>query len=259
LNCSALPAELIEDELFGHEKGAFTGAIQSRKGRFEMADGGTIFLDEIGELPLALQPKLLRVLQNGEFQRVGGQQTVKVDVRIIAATNRDLEAEVNQARFREDLFYRLNVFPITIPSLRSRKEDIPLLIKFYIDRMVRKHNKEIQNISKADMQRLCGYAWPGNVRELANVIERSVISSEGDTLKLDWFYHGIGNGNGHNNGNGAGAVKGSSMEEVEKAHIVHVLDECHWKINGDNGAAEKLNMHPNTLRSRMKKFNIARE
>lgn len=257
INCGALPADLIEDELFGHEKGAFTGAIQSRKGRFEMADGGTIFLDEIGELPLALQPKLLRVLHNGEFQRVGGQQTIKVDVRIIAATNRDLEIEVSKARFREDLFYRLNVFPITIPSLRSRKEDIPHLIKFYVDKQARKHNKDLQNISKADIQRLCEYGWPGNVRELANVIERSVISSEGSTLKLDWFYHGIGNGNGNGNG-GNHSLKVSSLEEVEKEHISRILDECNWKINGENGAAEKLNMHPNTLRSRMKKLNIFR-
>ena len=184
-----LPAELIEDELFGHEKGAFTGALQQRKGRFELAEHGTIFLDEIGELPLALQPKLLRVLQNGEFERIGGQQTIKVDVRIISATNRDLEKEINDGQFREDLYYRLNVFPITIPPLRNRKEDIPLLVNYFIERKAKKHGKIIENISKADITRLSAYPWPGNIRELKNVIERSVISATTTTLKLDWWTH----------------------------------------------------------------------
>jgi formate hydrogenlyase transcriptional activator len=253
VNCGALPAELIEDELFGHEKGAFTGAIQPRKGRFELADHGTIFLDEIGELPLALQPKLLRVLQNGEFERIGGQQTIRVDVRVISATNKDLEKETQNGRFREDLYYRLNVFPITIPPLRSRKEDIPLLVTYFKEKKAIKHNKVIENISKADLNRLCSYSWPGNIRELKNVIERAVISSTTTTLKLDWWGHPAAADNGLNP-----VQSVVSLEKIEKNHILRILNECNWKINGDNGAAEKLSMHPNTLRSRMKKLNLTR-
>jgi len=250
VNCGALPKELIEDELFGHEKGAFTSAIQSRKGRFELADGGTIFLDEIGELPLAMQPKLLRVLQNGEFERVGGQKTIKVDVRIIAATNRELQHEVQQGNFRDDLFYRLNVFPITIPPLRKRKEDLPLLINHFINLEAKKYNRQLEQISKADMQRLIEYSWPGNVRELKNVIERSVIASEGNTLKLSWI---LSEANESEN-----TVAESTLEQIEKQHIVKIMEACHWRINGENGAAEKLDMHPNTLRSKMKKLGISR-
>ena len=253
VNCGALPAELIEDELFGHEKGAFTGAVQPRKGRFELANHGTIFLDEIGELPLSLQPKLLRVLQNGEFERIGGQQTIKVDVRIISATNKDLEKETNNGRFREDLYYRLNVFPITIPPLRKRKEDIPLLVTYFLERIAKEHGKIIENISKADLNRLCSYAWPGNIRELKNVIERSVISSTTGTLKLDWWTHHAVSDN-----NQSPIQSGVSLEKIEKEHILRILNECNWKINGNNGAAEKLSMHPNTLRSRMKKLNLTR-
>jgi formate hydrogenlyase transcriptional activator len=251
VNCGALPAELIEDELFGHEKGAFTGAIQSRKGRFEIANGGTIFLDELGELPLSLQPKLLRVLQNGEFERVGGQQTVKVDVRVIAATNRDLGKEVKEGRFRDDLFYRLNVFPITIPALRSRKEDIPMLIDYFIERKSKKHGKQFNDILKQDISRLRDYHWPGNIREMKNVIERAVISSENDTLKIDFFHGGMDDLR-------LTTAAGSSLEGIEKEHILKVLEESSWRINGEGGAAELLAMHPNTLRSRMKKLNIVR-
>lgn len=250
VNCGALPKELIEDELFGHEKGAFTSAIQSRKGRFELADGGTIFLDEIGELPLEMQPKLLRVLQNGEFERVGGQKTIRVDVRIIAATNRELQQEAQQGRFRDDLFYRLNVFPITIPPVRKRKEDLPLLINHFISSESKKYKRQLEQISKADMQRLMEYTWPGNVRELKNVIERSVIASEGNTLKLSWF---LDESTHSENG-----VSESTLEQIERQHIIKVMESCHWKINGDNGAAEKLDMHPNTLRSKMKKLGISR-
>ncbi|HET7002636.1 MAG TPA: sigma 54-interacting transcriptional regulator, partial [Puia sp.] len=252
VNCGALPSELIEDELFGHEKGAFTGAGQSRKGRFEIAHGGTIFLDEIGELPLHLQPKLLRVLQNGEFERIGGQQTIKIDVRVIAATNRDLKLEVDEGRFRDDLYYRLNVYPITIPPLKARKEDIPMLIQYYIDRKARKHGKTFRSISKADLNSLSDYNWPGNIRELKNVIERSVISSENNgVLKLDWFYAGL-----KDKKNG---TLPKSLEQLEKEHIIKVLEDCHWRVSGERGAAEKLTMNPNTLRSKMRKLKISRD
>ena len=246
LNCGALPAELIEDELFGHEKGAFTGAAQARKGRFEIADGGTIFLDEIGELPLSLQPKLLRVLQNGEFERVGGHQTIKVDVRIIAATNRELGTEVKEGRFRDDLYYRLNVFPITIPSLRSRKEDIPMLVEFFIEKESRRHSKSFKNINRSDLNHLSEYEWPGNIREMRNVIERAVINSDTATLRLDLFYNTIKDKVRHNSP--------ASLEELEKEHILKVLQESRWRISGEGSASEKLVMNPSTLRSRMKKL-----
>jgi len=250
VNCGALPAELIEDELFGHEKGAFTGALQARKGRFEIADGGTIFLDEIGELPISLQPKLLRVLQNGEFERVGGQQTIKVDVRVIAATNRELGAEVKAGKFRDDLYYRLNVFPITIPALRNREEDIPMLVQYFVDRKSKKHSKTFKNINKAELSRLSEYEWPGNIREMENVIERAVINSDGATLRFDLFYTAVKDKIQQNGS--------ASLEELEKDHIVKVLQESHWRISGEGSASEKLVMNPSTLRSRMKKLNISR-
>lgn len=252
VNCGALPKELIEDELFGHEKGAFTSAIQSRKGRFELADGGTIFLDEIGELPLDMQPKLLRVLQNGEFERVGGQKTIKVDVRIIAATNRDLAHEVSIGRYRDDLFYRLNVYPITIPSLRKRKEDLPALINFFIAKKTKKYNKHLGQISKADLQRLMDHSWPGNVRELENLIERSVIASDGNTLRLEW------SSTNTNQESDLSNEAAGTLEQIERNHILKIMEECGWRINGKNGAAERLDMNPNTLRSKMKKLGITR-
>jgi formate hydrogenlyase transcriptional activator len=250
LNCGALPTELIEDELFGHEKGAFTGALQARKGRFEIADGGTIFLDEIGELPISLQPKLLRVLQNGEFERVGGHQTIKVDVRIIAATNRELETEVKEGRFRDDLYYRLNVFPITIPALRNRKEDVPMLVEFFVEKESRKHSKSFKNINKSDMLHLSEYDWPGNIREMRNVIERAVIISETATLRFDLFYNSTKDK--------VRRSPSASLEELEKDHIIKVLQESHWRISGEGSASEKLIINPSTLRSRMKKLNITR-
>ena len=181
------------------------------------------------------------------------KQTIRVDVRIISATNKDLEKEINNGKFREDLYYRLNVFPITIPPLRNRKEDIPLLVTYFLERKAKKHGKIIENISKADLNRLCSYSWPGNIRELKNVIERSVISSTTDTLKLDWWTHHTVSDIGH-----TPIQSAVSLEKVEKEHILRILNECNWKINGNNGAAEKLSMHPNTLRSRMKKLNLTR-
>ncbi len=250
INCAALPAELIESELFGHEKGSFTGAVQTRKGRFELADGGTIFLDEIGEMPLALQPKLLRVLQSGEFERVGGQKTIRVDVRVISATNRDLQREIREGMFREDLYYRLNVFPITIPALRNRKEDIPMLVNHFIRKFALEFKSPVDSISRADLQRLVEHPWPGNIRELINLVERSVISSPGNTLKISWEQKN-------------GAVHGLppaplAIKDLERIHIIKVLGDCGWRINGEGGAAEKLGLNPNTLRSRMKKLNISR-
>jgi len=250
VNCAALPADLIESELFGHEKGSFTGAVNSRTGRFELANDGTIFLDEIGELPLSLQSKLLRVLQNGEFERIGGQKTIKVDVRVIAATNRDLLDEAKSKKFREDLFYRLNVFPITIPPLRTRKEDIPLLVATFVRKLCEQHHKTIENISKADMTRLTEYEWPGNIREMINLLERSIISSNERTLRLDWLQTSpvsILENDGYD-----------SIHEIERIHVMKILRECNWKINGQEGAAFRLGLHPSTLRSRLKKMNITR-
>ncbi|MGC3944316.1 MAG: sigma 54-interacting transcriptional regulator [Chryseolinea sp.] len=251
VNCGALPKELVEDELFGHEKGAFTSAIQVRKGRFELADGGTLFLDEIGELPLDMQPKLLRVLQSGEFERIGGQKTIKVNVRILAATNRTLANEVQSGQFRSDLYYRLSVFPITIPSLQQRKEDLPLLIQHFIALNSKAYNKTFQQIPQGALRRLLDYNWPGNIRELKNVIERSVILSEGAVLRLDWWDSEAENNEGTRTAD-------NSLERIERDHILAVMEKCNWKINGENGAAEVLNMNPNTLRSKMKRLGISR-
>ncbi|WP_336517579.1 sigma-54 interaction domain-containing protein [Pollutibacter soli] len=250
VNCAALPSDLIESELFGHEKGAFTGASSSRKGKFELADGSTIFLDEIGELPLSLQAKLLRVLQFGEFERIGGSQVVKVDVRVIAATNRNLQQEVKSGKFRDDLYYRLSVFPISIPPLRNRPGDIPLLIAHFVRKYATEMNKDVFEVSKADLLRLSGYSWPGNIRELRNLIERSVILSTGKTLQLAWL----------NDGSEPATIDSEmiSMENVERRHILKVLSECNGRINGKDGAAERLGLNPSTLRSRLKKLQIDR-
>jgi PAS domain S-box-containing protein len=247
LNCAALPTNLIESELFGHEKGAFTGANSRRFGRFEIADGATLFLDEIGELPLELQPKLLRVIQDGEFERLGSSHTIKTDVRIIAATNRNLEEEVRHGRFREDLWYRLNVFPITLPPLRDRKEDIPLLVDLYVQKIAKRLGKTIQIIPNTVMQSLLEYHWPGNVRELENVLERAVINSSGSKLRMEDEFKRT---------NKELNFGQKTLRAVEHNHIVQVLEHCSWKISGPKGAAEILGLDRSTLRARIKKLGI---
>jgi chemotaxis protein methyltransferase CheR len=247
VNCAALPTNLIESELFGHEKGAFTGSHSRRLGRFEVANGATLFLDEIGELPLELQAKLLRVLQDGEFERLGSSHTVKVDVRIIAATNRNLEAEVRKGRFREDLLYRLNIFPITMPPLRDRKEDIPLLVDFYVKKISKRMGKTIVLISAGVMSSLQNYLWPGNVRELENVVERALINSSGPKLRLGDELKQPFKDLSTNN---------KTLNAVERGYIVQTLEQTHWKIGGKNSAAEILGLDRSTLRARMRKLGI---
>jgi PAS domain S-box-containing protein len=247
VNCAALPSNLIESELFGHERGAFSGAVVKRLGRFEVADGATLFLDEIGELPLELQTKLLRVIQDGEFERLGSSQTLKVDVRIIAATNRNLEEDVRSGRFRQDLWFRLNVFPITVPPLRSRMEDLPLLVKFFVSKASRKLGKSIDYIPKSVMNTLGNYHWPGNVRELENVIDRAVINASGSKLRL------MDNLNKPQKDLTAAP---KTLEKVERDYIVRILEETRWKVAGKNGTAEILGLNPSTLRARMRKLGI---
>ncbi|HJV22325.1 MAG TPA: sigma 54-interacting transcriptional regulator, partial [Holophagaceae bacterium] len=250
VNCAALPPALAESELFGHERGAFTGAQAMRKGRFEVADKGSLFLDEVGELPLEVQAKLLRVLQDGEFQRVGGEKTLKVDVRVIAATNRDLQKEVAAGRFREDLWYRLNVFPITVPPLRDRKEDIPILAQSFVDRACQAQGRSELGIPKSVLQALQAYPWPGNVRELQNVLERAVVTSEGTSLRLaDPLHAGKPTP-------GPGTPK--TLQDLERTHILEVLESTGWKLEGPQGAANLLGMKPSTLRNRMAKLEIER-
>lgn len=248
INCASIPATLIESELFGHEKGAFTGALAKKIGRFELAHKGTLFLDEIGELPSELQPKLLRVLQEGEFERIGSNTTIKVDVRIVAATNRNLLDEVHEGRFRSDLFYRLNVFPIHLPALRERKNDIPELVQYFVSRSAEKFNKEIRSIPAVEMKKLHSYNWPGNIRELENIVERAVILSAGSSLEIgDWLF----------SREKAKTEEGlKPLEVVEKEYIEKVLQHTNWRIRGDNGAAIILGMKPTTLESRMLKLGI---
>jgi transcriptional regulator with GAF, ATPase, and Fis domain len=252
VNCAALPAGLVESELFGHEKGAFTGASAARAGRFEVADGGTIFLDEVGDLPLEAQAKLLRALQEGEFERLGSTRTRRVDVRLIAATHRDLREEVKAGRFRADLFYRLSVFPIPIPPLRERKEDIEPLVWFFIHGKQRDQGRRIEKIARTTLQALQSYDWPGNVRELENVIERAMILSPGETLQLDEAFRSPARPGG------LPGVAARDLNSVQRAHIESVLADCGWRINGAGNAAERLAIHPNTLRFRMKKLGIRR-
>jgi len=251
VNCGSIPAGLVESELFGHERGAFTGATQQRIGRFELASGGTIFLDEVTELPLDTQVKLLRVLQEGEFERVGSSRTIKVDVRVIAATNRNLQEVVRNGSFRADLFYRLNVFPLEVPALRERREDIPLLVNFFLSRLGKSLGKEVRGVSQKAMESLTRYSWPGNIRELQNVIERAVVLAKGPVVPIDESML-----------RAAEALEDASsldtLENVERRHILQALEETRWVIHGKKGAAEILGINPSTLRSRMEKLGIKR-
>lgn len=250
VNCAAFSENLLESELFGHEKGSFTGANERRKGRFELADKGTLFLDEIGELSLAAQSKLLRVLQEQEFERVGGNQTIKVNIRIIAATNRDLRAMVEKGTFRMDLFYRLNVFPIAVPALRERLEDIPLLCINILGHLNKKLGKQIKSINQLSLAALMKYDWPGNIRELQNILEREVILSHSNTLKVQQKLVPNQVTQSHSL---------ASLAEAEKDHILQVLKHCHWVIGGEQGAAKILALPASTLRSRMQKLGIKRQ
>ena len=252
VNCAAIPPDLVESELFGHERGAFTDAREMRKGRFELADTGTLFLDEVSELPQETQAKILRILQDGEFERVGGTRTLKSDVRIIAATNRDLNAEVAAGRFRVDLFYRINVYPITVPPLRKRRDDIPLLVEHFISLIAPRIGKQIDTIPGQIMDMLKAYDWPGNIRELRNVVERSIITSPNSTLRVQDDlvmkpeitpeFSGLP----------------VSLDEVQRHHILAILEKTDWKIEGPGGAAEILQLKPSTFRHRMKKLGIKR-
>jgi formate hydrogenlyase transcriptional activator len=259
VNCAAISAGLVESELFGHVKGAFTGAIERRVGRFELAHGGTIFLDEVGELPLETQVKLLRVLQEQEFEPVGSSKSVRVDVRVIAATNRDLQEAVAGGRFRSDLFYRLNVFPLRVPALRERPSDIPQLAMFFLAQFSKKFGRRIERVSERTMDHLVRYAWPGNIRELQNVIERAAVLCQGAVLELDQDLLPVP---GPETGATPAAVPPPSplatLEEMERAHILAALERTSWLIEGPNGAAKILALHPNTLRSRMDKLAIKR-
>ncbi|MFZ5569507.1 MAG: sigma 54-interacting transcriptional regulator [Thermodesulfobacteriota bacterium] len=257
VNCASLPANLIESELLGHEKGAFTGAHSRRKGRFELADGATLFLDEIGELPLETQGKLLTVLEYGEFERVGGASTITVDVRIIAATNRDLEKAIREGRFRSDLWYRLNVFSITVPPLRQRAADIPLLANWMLNKFCKRLGKQVDKIPLKTIRELEAYSWPGNVRELQNVIERSVINANGDRLylaeKLNLSLPDPVSSQPH-----LPMASTKTLSEIEKDYIVSILKKTRWKIEGSRGAAVLLGLPPSTIRSRIKKHGILR-
>jgi transcriptional regulator with GAF, ATPase, and Fis domain len=249
VNCASLPAGVIESELFGHERGAFTGAIAMRQGRFELADGGTIFLDEIGDLVPELQAKLLRVLQEGEFERVGSSKTRRVDVRVVAATHVNLDEAVADGRFRADLYYRLSVFPIALPSLRDRVEDIPQLVWHFIRRHERALGRRITHIPPSVMQVLQRHDWPGNVRELENVIERAMIRSSEGTLQLDDMQAPLTRLRSAGNA-------GDTLDAIQRNHIEKVLQECGGRINGANNAAVRLGIHPNTLRFRIKKLGV---
>jgi PAS domain S-box-containing protein len=268
VNCAALPAGLVESELFGHEKGAFSGAIAKRLGRFELADGGTLFLDEIGELPPEAQAKILRVLQEREFDRVGGAAPIRVDVRVLTATNRNLESDVQDKKFRGDLFYRLNVFPIRLPALRERREDIPLLVQYLVTRFALRNGKRIKGVSGETLHRLTEYSWPGNIRELENVLERAVILASGEVLEIGADLLPVQNASTEVQQPveipvaaampAPAATGSSSLESVERNHILAVLHQTNWIITGPRGAARILNLPPSTLRNRMKKLGVER-
>ncbi len=258
VNCAALSPGLVESELFGHEKGAFTGATERRIGRFELADGGTLFLDEVGEIPLDLQVKLLRVLQEREFERAGGSATLRTDVRVIAATNRDLAQAIAQGKFREDLFYRLNVFPIVMPPLRERVGDIPLLVSYFIERQQAKLGRHITHVADATMERLVAYSWPGNVRELENVIERAMILSRGPELEIRPGALGDERAPASSPAPTPGTAFDGRLADVERRHIKETLRATGWRIEGPAGAAQRLGLNASTLRSRIKKLGIAR-
>src|SRR5262245_33853502 len=252
LNCAAIPSGLLESEFFGHERGAFTGAISQKLGRFEVANGGTLFLDEVGEIPLELQPTLLRVLQEQEFERLGSSRTIKVDVRVIAATNRDLLRMVRDQRFRDDLYYRLNVFPIHLPPLRERAEDIPALVRYFVDRFAQKMNRRIEVIPSEVLEAMRRSAWRGNIRELANVVERAVILSPGATLEVPITeLEQPGSLPARRNGP-------ETLAQIERAHILAVLEEANWLIAGPRGAAARLGMKRTTLQSLIKRLEIRR-
>ena len=252
LNCAAIPTGLLESELFGHEKGAFTGAIAQRIGRFELADGGTVFLDEVGDIPLELQTKLLRVLQEREFERLGSTRTLRTDARLIAATNRDLRQMVEQQKFREDLFYRLNVFPIYVPALRERSEDIPLLVNHFAQRFARRMNRTIETIPAETMAALTRYPWPGNIRELQNLIERAVIVSHGPVLQVP--LQDLDNRIALRRDNGTD----QTLEAAQRAHILAILKQTRWVLAGPRGAAARLGINRSTLQFRLKKLGIVR-
>jgi formate hydrogenlyase transcriptional activator len=269
LNCAAIPTGLLESELFGHERGAFTGAIAQRIGRFELAHRGTVFLDEVGEIPLELQPKLLRVLQEREFERLGSTRTLTTDARLIAATNRDLASMVQEQKFRSDLFYRLNVFPVRVPSLRERPEDIPLLVRHFVEQCARRMNKKIETISTETLKQMRRYHWPGNIRELQNVIERAVILSAGPVLNVPLNEiqsrpapaAAIGSNGDPDRKleSPAGRDIRAVLEETERNHILSVLSRTNWVVAGPNGAAEQLGMKRSTLQLRMQKLGLSRQ
>ena len=251
MNCAAIPSGLLESELFGHEKGAFTGALMQRKGRFEAADGGSLLLDEIGDIPLELQPKLLRAVQEQEFERLGSTRTIQVNVRMIAATHRDLSAMIGEGRFREDLFYRFNVFPIEIPPLRERREDIPVLVRFFVSRISRRMQKPIRSVSKSSMEALMNADWPGNIRELENFIERCVILSPGDELNVPCLEL-------RRSDNCIVVPAMSTFNQAERQVIIDALKNASGKIAGRDGAAERLGLKRTTLQNKMRRLNIAR-
>ena len=252
VNCSAIPRELIESELFGHKKGSFTGAFGDKIGKFELADGGTLFLDEIGELALDMQPKILRFLQEGEIEVVGGTQLKKLDVRVIAATNRNLIEEIEKKQFREDLYFRLNVFPIEIPPLRKRKDDIPLLVEHFVDKFNKAYDKRIKYIPDDSMNQLKSYNWPGNIRELENLVERAAILSNSETLLIPGFESTTQKANQPIN------KIDLSLDAAQRNHIIQVLEECNWKISGAKGASNLLDLKPSTLRDKMTKLGISK-